>query len=401
MAALDKLFSASITFREIPTDKLGELGRSVMELLGIAPYFPVPLFVLHTCNRVEVYAWDVPQTAVELVLAHYRDYADRVVIRRGREAALHLLEVAAGLDSMLIGETDILGQLEEAYDSQVKAHITREPLRTVVERAIRFGKTVRTRTNISRGPRGLGSLAIIYIKERFGDLQNLSIGVIGAGAVGSGLVKELRDGGAGRIYILNRTLDRAEEVAKKYGAIAMPLNGESVAECLKTCDVVFTTALSFEPIITEIPPGSKVKVVVDLGVPGNVPKGLPVDVVKLEDLEDIAARYNKERASEIEKARALALEELDKVERAVAKRIAEMELSEYMQFVEAAAREEASRAGSDSLTAARSSAKRAVLPLVEALKELAGRGKVEEVLEIINEARRRVKSPATERTSAP
>jgi glutamyl-tRNA reductase len=398
---LDRLFSASITFREVPTDKLGELGRGVMELIGVAPYFPIPLFVLHTCNRVEVYAWDVPQAAAELVLAHYKEYADRVVLRRGREAALHLLEVAAGLDSMLIGETDILGQLEEAYDSQVKAHIAREPLKTVVERAIRFGKMVRTRTNISRGPRGLGSLAIIYVREKFGDLGNLSVGVIGAGSVGSGLVKELRDGGAGRIYVLNRTFERAEEVARKYGAVAMPLDGASVAECLKTCDVVFTTALSFEPIITEIPPGSRVKAIVDLGVPGNVPRGLPVKVVRLEDLEGIAARYNRERIGEIEKARALALEELDNVEKAVAKRMVEIELGEYMQFVEVAAREEASRAGSDSLTAARSSAKRAVLPIVEALRELAGQGKVEEILEIVEEAKKRVKKPVAERPSAP
>ncbi len=391
MALLDKLFSASITFREISTDKLGELGRSVMEILGVAPHFPIPLFVLHTCNRVEVYAWDVPQEAVELVLSRYREYADRVRIRRGREAALHMLEVAAGLDSMLIGETDILGQMEEAYDSQVKSHVTREPLKTVVERAIRFGKLVRTRTNISRGPRGLGSLSIIYIKEKFGDLGKLSVGVIGAGSVGSGLVKELRDEGAGKIYVLNRTFEKAAEVARKYGAVAKPLNEEAIDECLKTCDVVFTTALSFEPLITRIPEGARVRAIVDLGVPGNVSKDLPVEVIKVDDLEGIAARFNKERMAEVERARAMALEELDAVEKAVARRVVEMELGEYMKFVEMAAKEEAERAGADSLTAARSSVKRAVLPLVEALKELAEAGRVEEVLELLREARRRAR----------
>lgn len=388
---MDRLFSASITFKEIPADKLGELGRSVMEILGISPHFPVPLFVLHTCNRVEVYAWDVPQNVVELVLSRYREYADRVRIRRGREAALHLLEVAAGLDSMLIGETDILGQIEEAYDSQVKSSITREPLKTVVERAIRFGKAARTQTNISRGPRGLGSLSIIYIQEKFGDLRGLTVGVIGAGSLGSGLVKELKDKGAGKIYVLNRTFEKAVEVAEKYGAVAKPLNKETIAECLKTCDVVFATALSFEPLITEIPEGAKVKAIVDLGVPGNASRDLPVEVVKVDDLEGIAARFNKERMAEVERVRAMALAEVDAMERAVAKRVVEMELGEYMKFAEMAAREEAERAGSDSFTAARSSVKRAVLPLVEALKELAEAGRVEEVLELLREAKKRAK----------
>ncbi|MEZ0247893.1 MAG: glutamyl-tRNA reductase [Thermoproteus sp.] len=399
MALLDELFSASITFREVSTDRLGELGRSVMELVGVAPHFPIPLYVLHTCNRVEVYAWGVPQHAVRAVLARYREYSDKVVIRRGREAALHLLEVAAGLDSMLLGETDILGQMEEAYDSQVRARITKEPLKTVVERAIRFGKAARTATNISRGPQGLGSLSIIYVKERLGDLSELTFGVIGAGSVGSGLVKELRDKGARRIYILNRTFEKAKEVAEKYGAIAMSLDEKNVEECLKTCDVVFTTAMSFEPIIAKVPEGSRVKIIVDLGVPGNVVKGLPVEVVRIDDLQDLAERYNKERMAAAEEIRALALTEVDNIERALARRIFEAELGEFMQYVASASQEEALKAGADSMIAARSAAKRAVLPLVEALKKFAESGRLDDAVEILREARRLAKKPQVASTS--
>ncbi|MFB6490728.1 MAG: NAD(P)-binding domain-containing protein [Thermoproteus sp. AZ2] len=390
MASLDKLFSASITFRDVSTDKLGELGRGVMELVGVAPYFPKPLFALHTCNRVEVYAWDVPQHVVDAILSAYREFADRVTIRRGAEAALHLLEVAAGLDSMLIGETDILGQLEEAFDEQVKKHITREPLRTIIERAIRFGKAARTHTGISRGPRGLGSLSIIYVKEHFGELSAMKIGVIGAGSVGQGLVKELKDAGASEIYVLNRTFEKASEVAAKYGARAMPLNEASVEECLKTCDVVFATAASFEPIIRSVPEGARVKAVVDLGVPGNVAPGLPVKVVRLSDLEEIAARYNKERAREVERVRAMAVAELEAVEKAVARRLVEAEIGEYMAYVQGILGEGAS---------ADVAVKKAVLPLVEALQALAERGMLEEALEVVREARRRVRP--REKTSTP
>lgn len=390
MAPLDKLFSASITFRDVPTDKLGELGRGVMELVGVAPHFPKPLFALHTCNRVEVYAWDVPQHVVDAILSAYREFADRVTIRRGPEAALHLLEVAAGLDSMLIGETDILGQLEEAFDEQVKKHITREPLRTIVERAIRFGKAVRTHTGISRGPRGLGSLGIIYVKEHFGELSAMRIGVIGAGSMGQGLVKELRDAGASEIYVLNRTFEKAVEVAARYGAKAMPLNDASVQECLKICDVVFATAASFEPIIREVPEGARVKAIVDLGVPGNVAPDLPVKVVRLSDLEEIAARYNKERVKEVERVRAMAAAELEVVEKAVARRLVEMEIGEYMAYVQGILGEGA---------AADLAVKKAVLPLVEALQALAERGRLEEALEVIREARRRVRPK--EKTSTP
>lgn len=393
MPLLEKLFSASITFREVPTEKLGELGRSVMEMLGVAPYFPIPLYVLHTCNRVEVYAWDVPQPIVHAVLSRYGGYADRVVVRRGTEAALHLLEVAAGLDSMLIGETDILGQMEEAFDSQVKSHVTRDLLKVVVERAIRFGKMVRTNTNISRGPRGLGSLSIIYVKETMGDLSNLSIGIIGAGSVGQGLAKELKDEGARRIYILNRTFEKAKEIAERIGATAMPLNRESIDECLKKCDVVFATATSFEPIIKEVPPNHKVRLIVDLGVPMNVSNNLPVKVVRLDDLKPIADRYNSERLQEIQKVKAMALEEVENIERALARRAVEIELGEYMRLVALISQEEGRRAGANASLAASSAAKRAVLPLIEALKKHAESGNIETVMQILNDAKRLMKIP--------
>ncbi|MBP1448605.1 MAG: NAD(P)-binding domain-containing protein [Thermoproteus sp.] len=396
---LDRLFSASITFREVPTDKLGELGRGVMDLVGVAPHFPLPLFVLHTCNRVEVYAWDVPQNAVDLILSSYRDYADRVVIRRGAEAALHLLEVSAGLDSMLLGETDVLGQLEEAYDEQVRKHITKEPLKTVVERAIRFGKRIRAETSISRGPRGLGSLSIIYIREKFGDLGELKFGVIGAGSVGRGLVKELIDSGAGEVYVLNRTFEKAKEAAERYGAKALPLDRNSVELCLKTCDVVFATALSLEPIITEVPEGAKTKLIVDLGVPGNVAQGLPIKVVRLDDLGEIAERYNRERASEVDRVRAMASAEVEAIERALARRIVEMEAADYMAYVFEAARLEA--AGLDVKRAAALAAKKAALPLLEALKALAEEGRVEDVLAVLRKAREAMRHATIRRTSTP
>ncbi|MGK0549939.1 MAG: NAD(P)-binding domain-containing protein, partial [Pyrobaculum sp.] len=301
---------------------------------------------------------------------------------RGIEAARHLFRVAAGLESMLLGETDILGQLEEAYDRQVRAGFTRGLLKTVVERAVRVGKKVRTETGISRGPAGLGSLSIIYVSQ-FVDLKSAKVAVLGAGAVGAGLAKELAERGVAKLYILNRTLEKATEVAKKTGAEARPLTREEVERCLLECDVVFSAVHTLEYVIDMIPPGASVKVVVDLGVPQSVAPGLPIKVVRLSDLAELAQRYSALRKEEAKKAEAIVEEELEMLPKALAKRAVEEAVAEVMARAVEIAEEEGRRAGCEvAQLAAKTTVKRLLLPIVEELKKMAENGRVEHALEV-------------------
>ncbi len=395
MDLLSRLFAAVLTYREVTPDRLAHVATEMKKCVDhVGPH--IPMFVLHTCGRVEVYLYAESKSEIEKIAERYRRYVERVSILEGLDAARHLFRVAAGLDSMLIGETDVLGQLEEAYDRQVRSGITRGLLKLIVERAIRVGKRVRTETAIAKGPRGLGSLSIIYVSKLL-DLQKAKVAVFGAGAVGAGLAMELASKGVGKLYVLNRTFEKAVEIAERTGAEARRLNREEIVRCLKECDVIFTSVQSMEYIIDEVPPGASVKIIVDLGVPSNTAPNLPIRVVKISDLEEVARAYNEARMGEVARAEVIVEEELEKLAPLLAKRYIEELASSLMARAIAAAEEEGARAGCPAATlAAKTTVKRTLLPIVEKIKEMAQDGKFEEAVRMITLLRDMVGPPGFE-----
>jgi len=252
------------------------------------------------------------------------------------------------------------------------------------------GKRVRTETGIARGPRGLGSISIIAAERLLGPLKNYSVAIFGAGAMGSGLVKELKDRGVGRCLVLNRTVSKAEELGKRFGCEWGPLNRETVQDALKRYDVVFTAVTTSEPIITEVPEGAKVKLIVDLGVPLNAAPNLPVPVISIESLRPIAEEFNVARMPEVEKARKIVEEELKKVVTLAARRYVEQNSSEFMKTVFGIAEAEARKSGCEcSALPTQSAAKRVAYIVLDALKELAESGRIDVVEEVIEAIRRR------------
>jgi len=359
---VDKLYALSLSHKQLTVNQLSEISKKVYEA-----YYSVQAFVFHTCNRVEVYLYDADACLVEYIRRSYSPYVEIASEFRGVEAARHLFRVAAGLESMLIGETDVLGQLEEAYESQVRRGNLRGLLKTVVERAVAVGKRVRTETGISRGPRGLGSLSIVYLSRRF-PLREISACVIGAGAVGRGIVKELIDAGARRVAVVNRTVEKAAEM----GVEVRPLTSENVEWCLREFDVVYTAVSSFEPLIVYVPPGSKVRLVVDLGMPRNTAPELPVEVTTLDHLRELAEEFNRQRAEEVAKAEKIVEEEVARLEEVLRRRWAELEMSALLKKWFTVAEEEGERAGGGpAKLAAMSTVKRTLLPLVNYIKEVA------------------------------
>jgi len=374
---LAPLSAVILTYREVSADALGRIGVEMQRCIKeLGP--KRPMYVLHTCGRVEAYLYGAAPEEIQSVVNAYRRYVDSAQVLTGAEAARHLFRVAAGLESMLIGETDILGQVGEALDRQVKAGYTRGLLKTIVERAVRTGKRVRTETAISRGPRGLGSLAVLHVAPLV-DLSKARVAVLGAGAMGAGLAMELAARGVGKLYILNRTFEKAVEVAAKTGGEARPLTGEEVERCLRECDVVFSSVHNLEYVIDSLPPDAAVKIIVDLGVPQTVAPGLPVKVVRIEDLRQLAERFNAERAPEIAKAEAIVEEEVTQLPKLLARRYIEEAVAQLMETAMKIAEEEGTRAGSPAATlAAKTTVKRLLLPLVERLKEMAQDGQIEE-----------------------
>jgi glutamyl-tRNA reductase len=204
------------------------------------------LVILSTCNRVEIYA--VAHRPVfdtlEAFLSQTKscpqaDFSDHIYRLLDGEAIQHLFEVAAGLDSMVIGEPQILGQVTDAYSAARKHGTTGKILSRMFEVAIRAGKRARTETTISQNPASIASIAVKLIAEKVPDLPRAKILVLGAGEMAELAVESLRKRGARSILVVNRTLQRATELASRWESQAAAL--ETLLDHLPDTDIVIAS----------------------------------------------------------------------------------------------------------------------------------------------------------------
>ena len=196
--------------------------------------------VLSTCNRTELYlAHPEPEVAIERAEAAFAGlsaFADLPAYRlRDAAAALHLFRVAGGLDSMVPGEGEILGQVRAAYEVGATGPL----LDRLFRQALHAGKKIRTETAIGESPASVSSAAAVLAEQVFDDLDGRRILVIGAGKMSELTARSLASRGAEISFVANRTLDRAEELARAFGGEPLPL--ERVPEELERADVVVSS----------------------------------------------------------------------------------------------------------------------------------------------------------------
>src|SRR5580658_11071760 len=186
--------------------------------------------ILSTCNRVEIYAaTESParQAAQELrqfLLTHhdYRDPIDAEIYSYADAEALeHLFKVACGIDSMVVGETEILGQLKKAYDTALRLKHTGALLNKAFQKAFNVAKQIRTETNIQRGSVSVGSVAVELAEKLFSSLGEHPVMVIGAGDTSEKTARALLSRGAKSILVSNRSHQRAVELAGELGGRAV------------------------------------------------------------------------------------------------------------------------------------------------------------------------------------
>src|ERR1044071_8777709 len=186
--------------------------------------------ILSTCNRVEIYAVTSTETAQAfaalkefLVTCHdYRDpLTDEIYSLNEPHSVHHLFKVACGLDSMVLGETEILGQLKKSYDLALQHKHTGGRLNKAFQNAFNVAKKIRTETNIQRGSVSVGSVAVELAEKIFNDLSERTVMVIGAGDTSEKTARSLLSRGAKTIIVANRSYDKAE-------ALAMELGGRAV-----------------------------------------------------------------------------------------------------------------------------------------------------------------------------
>jgi glutamyl-tRNA reductase len=202
--------------------------------------------VLSTCNRTEIYLAAEPATA-ETARAALRersglagDELEAVLEeRRDPDAALHLFRVAAGLDSLLPGEAQILGQVREAYELAQRAGATGRVLSRLFEHALHAGKRVRAETGVGTTSAAVPAAAARLAREVVGDLDGRRVLVIGAGKMGSLAAESFLALGADRVFIANHRIERAEELARRFGGEAVPF--DRMGEELARADVVLSS----------------------------------------------------------------------------------------------------------------------------------------------------------------
>ncbi|MGC1830445.1 MAG: glutamyl-tRNA reductase [Candidatus Acidiferrales bacterium] len=280
--------------------------------------------ILSTCNRSEVYgvpaeAAPTPADAMEEFLTSFhhipRSQLDgRVYRSTGADAVRHLFRVAAGLDSMLLGEAEILGQLRTAYGEALAQGVTGPVLNRVFQGALEVGKRVRSETEIGARPMSV-ALAGVKLAERiFGNLKGRAAMILGAGEVAGQVAQQLRYRGIGRLRIVNRSYDHAAELAERTGGEAA--TWESLETITPEADVIVASVGGAGVVLTRQALDSSIAArggrpifVVDLGVPRNVAPesaGLyNLYLYNVDDLGEIVQQNKKAREAEIPRAEAI------------------------------------------------------------------------------------------------
>jgi glutamyl-tRNA reductase len=296
--------------------------------------------IIQTCNRIEVYFATNEENyakAKDEVIKYWLtnsgfnpvDFYFIMEEDDDVEAIKHLSRLAAGLESMVIGETQIFNQVQQSYFNAINHKTVNPILKTIFEKAIAIAREVRLKTNLSKGAISIGSIAVDMAKKILSDLNGKKIVIVGAGKTGSLVGKALASQGQAMIFIANRTFERALALAKLLGGAAIQL--DRLDEWLIKADVVFVatsaphhilTKNRLEKILQRRP--MKKLIIIDLSQPRNVEetvKMLPyVELYNLDDLQSIATQNLKMRLNEVPKAEAIINEKVMSIEKLLSRK---------------------------------------------------------------------------------
>lgn len=282
--------------------------------------------ILSTCNRVELYAstpLDPAKAFAELkgFLLNIHDYrdplTDEIYTLAEPHSIQHLFRVASGLDSMVLGETEILGQLKKAYDLALQHGHTGARLNKTFQRAFNVAKHIRTETNIQRGSISVASVAVELAEKIFTSLNNHEVMVIGAGDTSEKTARALLSRGARSIVVANRSFDRAAELAKEFNGRAVKFD-DWAAEFDKIDIIISSTAAphhildraKLEPLMKAR--RSRPLLLIDIAVPRDIDPEVNfienVYLYNVDDLQGIANGYLEQRKEEIVRCDAIITE---------------------------------------------------------------------------------------------
>ena len=314
-----QVINARITYRNAPIHLLerfafADLNAAHRKLIEIAEL--AECIIVQTCNRVEVFAASKnpdPQRLLEgwaiVVGLSYNEVADNVEICNGKDVVLHLLKLSSGLDSLVIGEDQVLGQVKRAFEFSRNNGYTGSLLSVIFDRAIKVGGKVRTITGLNKGSVSIGSMAVKLAEEYFDKLNNKRVLLIGSGEGASLVAKSLKQRQA-NFMITSRTFERAKSFADTVGGNPVPF--ESAVQMFQEVDLIFmsTTApyylITYDRIEKAMAKRDKWLLVFDLSNPRTVEEKISIiKKVKLFNIDQISEKVEsniRARKNEIESA---------------------------------------------------------------------------------------------------
>lgn len=319
-----KILALSCNFRTAEVSVLERLSVSRERLAALYAERAFSGFsecvLLSTCNRVEFYATGTQSAGVladkltEISGVPAEEILNNAEIYSDVAAVCHLFEVASGLDSRMVGEAEILGQVKQAYEAAFEAGTTGVVLNRIFQKSFQAAKWARANTGISQGQISVGNVAVELAGRIFGNLERCAVLVVGTGEAGRKTAQSFVSRGAGNVLVASRNFDRARSFAAEIGAGAAEL--DSVATRAMHADIVVGCASVSEPLISEKTlreilrsRNGRPLFLIDLGMPRNFPADADSDDLWIYGLEDLAAIAN-ENLSAREREAGICREEL-------------------------------------------------------------------------------------------
>ena len=323
-----KLFVAGLSYKTAPVELREKLAVHPSRLRCHGCRLKLggnlaEVVLLSTCNRVEIYGvtpkvnGNVHRLFQQLSASDV-DFAPHLYIKEGAEAVQHLFSVASGLDSMVIGETEITGQVKQAYLAAQEAKLTGRITNRLFQTALQAAKEIRTQTGIGRGATSVGSVAVELAERIFDrDLSGKTVMIIGAGKMGEACIRHLAKKGARSVLVSNRSYDRALNLATEFGGRAIRFD-----ECLQgmaEADIVVSSTGSPQTILHRgdvasamAGRGDRPLFLIDIAVPRDIDAEVEqlenVYLYNVDHLEAIIRENVRQREQELARCRAILAE---------------------------------------------------------------------------------------------
>jgi glutamyl-tRNA reductase len=286
--------------------------------------------IVSTCNRVEVYAaarqtekaiLDIKQFLSQYHGLPLKEFEKNLYSHIGKEAVKHIFRVASSLDSMVVGEPQILGQMKSAYQMATESKVSGLVIHRLLHRAFHVAKRVRTETKIGNSAVSVSSVAVELAQKIFGTLEKKTVLLIGAGEMCELAARHLVTGGVGKVLVTNRTYERADALAQEFNGEALPF--DEIIQGLKKVDIVISATDSRQPLIGHDQVAKVIKerkqkpiFFIDIADPRDIQPSVGdienVYLYNIDDLKKVADENIQDREKEAQKAETVVEEEVVK-----------------------------------------------------------------------------------------